>query len=110
MKGLELPVNMIIVIAIAVLVLVVVSAFFAGQTSSGINSIQLESAFSSACATWKNAYGCDDSARFTITTDFKFVGQTSGASLDNMCSHKTSGSYTGAADVPACKRLCGCPA
>ena len=59
MKGLELPINMIVVVAIAVLVLVVVAAFFAGQLGGGVDTIALENAFSSGCNNLRAIYNCD---------------------------------------------------
>ncbi len=108
MKGLELPINIIIVIAIAVLVLVVISAFFAGQFGGGVNTIQLETAFSSACSTWRSAYNCDINSVSQVVSNFKFPGQPTNADLRQLCAYKTVGSGTGEPDLTACQRACGC--
>lgn len=115
MKGLELPINIIIVIAIAVLVLVVISAFFAGQFGSGVNNMQLESSFNSACATWKSSYSCaDEQSARSIYTAFKFPspngGEASPANLAELCEYKTTGRQSGGAgfSLVTCQRACGC--
>ncbi|MBI3190709.1 hypothetical protein HYZ41_03320 [archaeon] len=56
-KGLELPINMIVVIAIAVLVLVVVAAVFSGNFLSGTNTITAQVAWANGC-NQARARGC----------------------------------------------------
>ena len=108
-KGMELPINMIVVIAIAVLVLVVVAAFFAGRLGAGTNDIALESAFNNGCTTLRAVYNCD----YTRAGDVKVrnyapPGQTAptegwafGGSGGSICDRK------GLAD-PQCAIACGC--
>ena len=62
MKGLELPLNMIVLIIIAVLVLVVVAAFFAGYIGTGQNSIAASAAFSTGCNTLRQVYSCNSAS------------------------------------------------
>ena len=109
-KGLELPINMIVVIAIAVLVLVVVAAFFAGRLGGGSDEIALNSAFNNGCNTLRFAHSCDVNSMSTIrvrgyappgqavTSDgWPFSGGT-----DSICQRK---GYFNDAD---CARVCGC--
>ena len=49
-KGLELPINMIIILAVAVLVLVLLSAFFLGGASKSTSSISDTTAWGNGCA------------------------------------------------------------
>ena len=111
-KGLELPINMIIVIAIAVLVLVVISAFFASQTGSGISNIQFEAAFNSACSTWRSTYNCQLGGLTGVQTSFNFLGQSGGSNLQQLCNFKITGVSTGGTGgnvaLDACQRVCGC--
>ncbi len=58
MKGLEMPINMIVVVAIAVLVLVVVAAFFAGRLGGGSDEIALTAAFNTGCNTLRSVHNC----------------------------------------------------
>jgi len=112
MKGLELPINIIIVIAIAVLVLVIITAFFATQTGTGFNTIQMEAAFSSACSAWKSAYNCAPGSVSSVSANFKFPANINpsneNANLQQMCTYKITGSLTGTFDVAACQSACGC--
>src|SRR3989338_4007236 len=102
MKGLELPINMIVIVAIAVLVLVVVAAFFAGQLSGGINTIGASA-----------AYGCDslqvsnikiigyNPYNVPVTAGTQYVGET----LLTACQQNFKQSSM---DNTACARACGC--
>jgi hypothetical protein len=109
MKGLELPVNMIIVIALAVLVLVVIAAFFATQTGSGFNTIALESSFSSACNQLRTAYSCGESGlvgnniRAQLRPGDSDTKEYTLADLCNMKNLATTPPINN-----ACYRSCGC--
>ena len=104
MKGLELPINMIIVIAIAVLVLVVVSAFFAGQTSSGISSISLEQAFTQGCSALRSGYDCNPNSIGSVNVPgYKInAGDSTVHTLTEVCTRK------GLSEPNACAQACGC--
>ncbi|HIG96899.1 MAG TPA: hypothetical protein HA230_00960 [Candidatus Aenigmarchaeota archaeon] len=113
MKGLELPINMIVIVAIAVLVLVVVAAFFAGQLSGGINTIGASAAYGSGCNTLRTAYGCDslqvsnikiigyNPYNVPVTAGTQYVGET----LLTACQQNFKQSSM---DNTACARACGC--
>lgn len=110
MKGLDLPVNMIVIIAIAVLVLVVIAAFFTAQTGGGFGNIALEEAFNRGCATWRSTYNCA-SPTFTVS-GYSLPGQTGPASFSAICAQKVGGAQGGVVDQNAinqCRKLCGCP-
>ena len=108
MKGLELPVNMIVVIAIAVLVLVVVAAFFVNKVNP--NELNLETAFNSGCNTLRSAYNCQVSGISSINVrGFVPSGVDSAAypsgypfgGADGICARK---GFT----EDQCARVCGC--
>ena len=58
MKGIELPVNSVIVIALAIMVLLMMAAFF---MNADVSSTNVESAWSQGCNVLKNTYNCDAS-------------------------------------------------
>ncbi len=111
-KGLELPINMIVVIAIAVLVLVVVAAFFAGRLGGGSDEIALNAAFNNGCNTLRFAEQCNPSNIGNVkvrgyappgvdasqyTDGWPFFGGT-----DGICQRK------GYSTESQCARVCGC--
>jgi len=108
MKGLELPISMIVIIAVAVLVLVVVAAFFAGYFGTGTGAISLESAFSRGCAALRAGYQClpENTGKVIIADYAKTVNDPNKGiySLQKICEEK--GLAVG--DTNACARACGC--
>ncbi len=107
-KGLELPINMIVVIAIAVLVLVVVAAFFAGRIGGGGKEILLNQAFNNGCNTLRFAYQCD--ANSITDPEFRVRGYPETApgqtpvetQFFEICAEK------GYSTPIQCARVCGC--
>jgi len=60
MKGMSLPINIIVIIAVAVLVLIAVAAFVSGSLGGFNREITLQNALTQACGTLKSqAYNCD---------------------------------------------------
>jgi len=57
MKGMELPINMIIIIAIAVLVFVVVAAYFAGAFGGSKDKLAAQAAWNTFCGS-ERVTGC----------------------------------------------------
>ncbi len=57
MKGIDLPINAIVIVAIAVLVLVVIAAFFVGVVGPGTGTMNSQSAWNKGCAQ-ATARGC----------------------------------------------------
>src|SRR3989338_2522528 len=107
-KGLELPINMIVVIAIAVLVLVVVAAFFAGRLGQGTNDINLQSAFGTGCNALRSSYNCAGDLSFMV--NYQESGstntQTSFARICLLSGYADTSSYA----AGSCKKACGCAA
>ncbi|MBI2583997.1 MAG: hypothetical protein HYW25_04990 [Candidatus Aenigmarchaeota archaeon] len=61
MKGISLPIEMIVVIAVAVLVLVVIAAVFLGQSSRNYTYIDHQRALTQGCSLLSFNYECDAS-------------------------------------------------
>jgi hypothetical protein len=102
MKGLELPMNMIVVILIAVLVLVVLGAFFAGQTGGGIDSINRQNAFGSACTRFRTIENC---ANANFETSYIKPGDTKKVFFLELC---TIMGYSASSGDNSCAKACGC--
>ena len=66
MKGMSLPINMIVIVAIAVLVLVVVAAFFVGGLKP-LQQIEVENAFNKGCTALRAGYNCAASSISSIS-------------------------------------------
>jgi hypothetical protein len=91
-KGMELPLNAIIVIAIAILVLVSVGGFFFGFFSD--SSVDTKKLFAQGCASLRAFHSCDHKEINQINlenTNFGYVCGRSG--------------YT---DTAVCAKACGC--
>ncbi|MEM7819408.1 MAG: hypothetical protein QXD48_01100 [Candidatus Aenigmatarchaeota archaeon] len=101
MKGLELPISMIVVIAVAVLVLVVIAVFFTGQTALQTETIKVQNALSTGCQKLRTLYNCVGDLDFTV--GYIEPGRTEEATFKRICElNKYS--------VVECKKYCGCPA
>ena len=96
MKGLELPINIIVIIVLAVVVLIAGLFLFMGSWQSSGGATQSESIFRSLCnqLLQKN---CEPSPN-TITTTIS--GKT--YTLKDMCAQR------GISGDDACKQACGC--
>ncbi len=109
MRGMELPINMIVIIAVAVLVLTVIAAFFTGALGQGVNTIAVENAFQKGCQLAKTVYNCNTNSfpvsgyRPTASNSIQ-EDPTGSVSFSVICNLK------GAADQTTCLRLCGCAA
>ena len=68
MKGLELPINVLILIAIAVIVLLAVIVLFFGGFGGPAGTVTLSTVTSTACADWRNRNFPD--ARTISTSSF----------------------------------------
>jgi hypothetical protein len=97
MKGMELPINMIIIIAIAVLVFVVVAAYFSGAFIGDSKRVAAQASWNAFCGQ-ERVRGCPD----WNTVDNLDVGGVSTAKL-TVCSQATGLSST---DGPGCKASC----
>lgn len=117
MKGMELPINMIIVVAVALLVLITVFVFFLSGTSGGLGSIEKANLRNRMCTALSSGYQCNPANVNSITvTGYKRVGggivpvastatdySTSRVTLLELCQQD------GLSDTIACARSCGCP-
>ncbi|MFZ3077648.1 MAG: hypothetical protein WA139_04290 [Candidatus Aenigmatarchaeota archaeon] len=58
-KGMELPINTLVVVAIAVIVILAIAAFFMGGFGGSSKDIQNRQAFLNACSAWTQS-GCNN--------------------------------------------------
>ena len=100
-KGLELPINMIVIIAIAVLVLVVIAAYFASQTGGGFQSINDLKALGDGCQKWLQTQ-CSESYGAITIRNYRPLGEGTDQSMSVAC---TRNDLT----EDQCKTRCGCP-
>jgi hypothetical protein len=57
-KGIELPVNSVIIIALAIFVLLIIAAFFS-KSGGEIDKTQINTAFNQGCSQLSTTYNCD---------------------------------------------------
>lgn len=69
-KGMELPINTLVVVAIAVIVILAIAAFFMGGFGGSSKDIQNRQAFLNACSSWVQT-GCNN-ADFTSSIEDTF--------------------------------------
>jgi hypothetical protein len=107
-KGIELPINILVIVAIAVIVLLgMVALYFAGWSPFS-GSLSYEAVKNTACAELVRT-GCGDTTQI-ITTGFDVDGSgtagDSGDTLQLLCE-----TYYGvtSGDQVACRTVCGCP-
>ena len=105
MKGLELPINMIIVVAIAVLVLVVVAAFFSGQFLGNTDVIAVNKAFNEGCNSLRTVFNCDPGKVGEVITSYKATATSNEATLLVVCGLKDK---TLENNPNLCAQACGC--
>lgn len=102
-KGMELPINMIVIIALAVLILVIITAFTTSQVGQGVSSIDVERAFASACTELRTVNNCADAKVREIKENVQGMGEQT---LLQLCERKgligTDGLTT------PCRQACGC--
>jgi len=70
MKGLELPINILIIIAIAVIVLIALIAMFYPAFSGGSQTVSVESVKSAACQILVTAKNCNEYTKNINITNF----------------------------------------
>jgi len=109
MKGIELPINILIIVAIAVIVLIAVIAMFYPAFNSGSSTVGLETAKTQACRSLVVGLKCNTTiALNTIRVDNYdvngngFVNEAAD-NLDNLCDLK----YQTASDSD-CRKMCNC--
>ena len=108
LKGISLPIEMMVIIAIAVLVLVVVGAFFIGGVGK-LGTVDDISAFGQGCQQWK-AVGCSNQANQIFIKGYDPTGteitstNTAGDTLQTACERLSK-----LDSASSCKKACGCP-
>lgn len=102
-KGLELPLNMIVLIIIAVLVLLVIGAYFAINTGEQFGTVNDVTARETGCAQWR-ATQCSTNPDYTqITIEGYTVGSNDAqGTLADACRE------TGFTTRDLCKQACIC--
>ncbi len=121
MKGMDLPINMIVIVAVAVLVLVVTAGFFGGFFARGIGDIDFNKAFDGACNQLRASYNCDPERIGDVSVLYQPPGVSdprSSFTLGELCVQKLGqgdvkkgvsvGSGRGNLQATACVRSCGC--
>jgi hypothetical protein len=125
MKGIELPINVLIIVAIAIIVLIAVVAMFYTPVNSGGNVVSLDVAKSQACRSLVLGYNCKDSlgttpaSAATLTSirvdnfdaDGKDGANSPNDNLKYLCIVKygigTIATFTDT-DASNCRKVCGC--
>jgi hypothetical protein len=113
MKGIELPINVLIIIVVAIIVLLAIISMFFTPFTTGSGSVSLETAKEQACRSLVVAYNCGTSTdldkiivdNYDANDDLKENQITD--TLMSLCVHKfqiTTG------DTSSCRKLCGCAA
>ncbi len=107
MKGLSLPINLIVILAIAVMILVIVSAWFVGVFTTQQLTAADEDAFRSGCQRLRLDYSCAVSpTTITISGYRPFANSPAeGDTLLTACIRKFP---ENGRDIDACKEKCGC--
>jgi hypothetical protein len=116
MKGIELPINVLIIISVALLVLLGIVALWMSGWSGGSQGVTIEAAKAAGCgALMRNSSGCTgvDPAIINFTGTYPAVPSmdvnhddaiNAGDTLQSLCNtyYGTAGSQN------ACRRICGC--
>jgi hypothetical protein len=100
-KGIELPVNSVIVIALAIFVLLMLAAFF-GKSGGEMDRTQLQSAFNQACYQLSSANNCDTEKAKTMMSGYISSGKA--LSFVDVCR-----SYLNDMTADAAKCVKNCP-
>lgn len=105
-KGIELPINILVVIAIAVIVLLAMVALFMGGFKPA-GAVSAEAAWSDSCR--QVIYKCssidqDALENIKLTYDVKQDGSDTNDNLWSLCTEEL---YKGT-DAVSCRRACGC--
>ncbi len=111
-KGIELPINTLVVVAIAVIILLAVAAFFMGVWTPSAGGMQALAAKNRACGQLMNI-GCNDATESdmrSINFDFDYdnSGTTADDNLYGYCKYSYP-SLSGGELLKSCKKMCGCP-
>ena len=102
MKGVELPINILVVVAIAVIVLLgLVALYFIGFNPFSVTTA-LDAAKNRGCRDYLNQYPTVCSNWTTVS--FTYSGNTSITTFDQFMNQ-----FYGCTDEGCARRACGCP-
>jgi hypothetical protein len=73
-KGIELPVNSVIIISLAIFVLLMLAAFF-GNSGSELDQIRINTAFNQGCSQLSTSYHCDHEKVSEVKTSLIVSGE-----------------------------------
>lgn len=107
MKGIELPINVLVIVALAVIVLLGVIALFSGVFGPGSAGIAMSSAWNQACGGITSSCSADHSGN--TVTNFK-IGTTTVHTFGGLCiaMYKNTSPETDTS-TNGCNKACGCP-
>ncbi len=106
MKGVEMPINILVIVIIAIIVLTAMVVIFSGVWSSGSGTIGLETAKSNACQILITM-GCDTDPESVPVNNFDSNGDTKKDSNDNLA-ELCKRYYSTGDDMDKCRGICGC--
>ena len=100
-KGIELPVNVLVIIVIAVLVLIALATLVATGVLS-LRPVQIQLEKNAACSAIVASNCATEPSQIKVNVDLGTKGDKSDDTFENLCAEEFK--VTGA----ECKRLCGC--
>jgi|GEM_PF-6035319 len=92
MKGVQLPINTVIIVALAILVMLIIAAYFTGVFIPHSQNEQFNARLQTLCNEWVTYYGCDEGA--SVVTDMQNLYKEFGKAKPT---------------VDELKRICHCP-
>ncbi|HLC67598.1 MAG TPA: hypothetical protein VJI12_01825 [archaeon] len=96
-KGMELPINMIVVVLIAVLVLTTVGIFLTRQLGGGASNIDYQQLWGQACTKLRFQNNC-------VASNFDITDNNGNPTTFSVVCQKA----VGLTEVTPCARQCGC--
>ncbi len=108
-KGIELPVNVLIIVAIGVIVLIGLVGLL-GIGIGGVNPVLVQAEIMNDCAVLRDSFQCSSSS--TSSVEVKEPKKFGGADdLQKLCNNYKGCDKYGAGDQGACcaVNVCGCP-
>ena len=104
-----MPIELIVIIAIAVLVLIVLAAFFSGAFGGSTGTIDLQTAFNSACNKLRNVYNCDQNSVSDVKVSYTPVGKPNEPNFPLYGGTQSLCGLLSYTTPYECARACGCP-
>ena len=105
MKGIELPINVLIIVAVALVVLLAIIAIYFSGFNPFSGAMNIEAAKNEACRRLVQENRCGGTPAGIIITDldFSYNGDVQDT-LDELCQDVFN-----TANDAKCKQMCGCP-